>query len=291
MSKIFEALSRQQNELPDPLARVLSTGEGLPAPAPRDNTPAAAAPAPLPEPVAREEVRARVLPLGVSASGPLLPFDEKHSHGAEQYRIVRTRIVQHPDRPRVILISSPGPADGKTVTAINLAAALSLKSKARVLLVDGDLRRCSVHTYLGLPATPGLAEVLHGDCSLEDAVIRAEEFPNLCIMPGGKPEINPVELLDSAFWVSTCALLRKQFEHVIIDSPPIAIVADYDVLLQSCDGVVVVVRPDHTRRSLCMKALESIPKAKCLGVLINGASDWFLGKSHGYESGYYYGSR
>jgi Mrp family chromosome partitioning ATPase len=84
--------------------------------------------------------------------------------------------------------------------------------------------------------------------------------------------------------------LKKQFRYIIVDSPPIAAVADYDLLQSVCDGVVVVVRPDHTSRTACKRALESVPKDKLLGVLLNCVTPWFLGGSSGYDYGapYYY---
>ena len=90
----------------------------------------------------------------------MLPFDDGvSSHASEQYRIVRTRIVQHPSRPSLILVSSPDPGDGKTITAINVAGALSLKSEGSVLLIDADFRRPNIHEQLGLPIGPGLADL------------------------------------------------------------------------------------------------------------------------------------
>jgi len=91
-------------------------------------------------------------------------------------------------------------------------------------------------------------------------------------------------LLDSSRWTALCASVRQQFKYVIFDTPPIAAVADYDLIQAHCDGVVLVVRPDHTDRKQCMQAIEAIPKDRLLGVVLNCVSDWFMWKTQGYHS-------
>ncbi len=113
-----------------------------------------------------------------------------------------------------------------------------------------------------------------------------EQFPNLYVLPvGAGSKTNPAELLDTKQWKSLCATVREGFSFVIVDGPPIAAVADYELIQASCDGVIVVVRPDHTDRTLFSKAFELIPGKKKLGVVLNCASKWFLWKTH--ESYYY----
>jgi capsular exopolysaccharide synthesis family protein len=228
----------------------------------------------------------RMLPLQVQSRAPILIFDQKNSRAGEQYRILRTKILQHPNSPHVVLISSPGPGDGKTVTAINLAGALSLKAESRVLLIDTDFRRSKVHQELGFPNSPGLSDVLTGTVSLEEAVIRTEQYTNLYVMTAGEGKQNPSELLDSAVWRTLVERLRKEFQYIILDSPPIAAVADYLLLQKLCDGIVVVVRPDHTNRKMCKATLESVPPEKMMGVIMNCVEDWFLASTP--PTGYYY---
>ena len=123
-----------------------------------------------------------------------------------------------------------------------------------------------------------------GTCRLEDAIVRLEQFPNLCVLPSGKPTAHPTELLDSNRWTALCASVRQQFKFVILDTPPIAAVADYDLIDAQCDGVVLVVRPDHTDRKLCMQAIDIVPKDRLLGVVLNCVRDWFLWKTQDYYS-------
>ena len=161
-----------------------------------------------------------------------------------------------------------------------------MKSEARVLLLDADFRKSAIHVQLGLPESPGLAEVLKGTCTLEEALVHTQEFPNLFVMSAGTHAGNPVELLDSPPWPALCARLRSLFRYVVLDSPPVGAVADYDLIQAVCDGVILVVRPDHTDRLLCQKSLENVPKAKFLGVLLNCVPDW--SPARGVGADYYY---
>ena len=155
-----------------------------------------------------------------------------------------------------------------------------------VLLIDGDFRHPSIWRHLGMNETPGFAEVLEGRAELAQAIVHVKEYPNLFVLPAGKPEANPTELLDSDSFHAMFNRLKKAFKFIIVDSPPIAAVADYDLLAAVCDGVILVVRPDHTNREVCKRALDQIPKDKSLGVVMNCVPEWFLGKSYGYGSYY-----
>ena len=230
--------------------------------------------------------RIRTVPLAISTDCPLLPFDTENWHASEQYRMIRTKIIQHTRKLQMVLITSACAGDGKSVTAINVAGALSLGADADVLLVDGDFRRSSVHTRLSLPLTPGVVDVLLNHCKLEDALIRAEQFPNFYILPAGRARDNPSDLLETAAWVSLQQQLRQQFRHIIFDCPPIGSVSEYDLLQSACDGVIVVARPDHTRLDDFLKAVGSIPAGKIVGVVMNRVQDWFLHRP--YSSRYDY---
>jgi len=139
-----------------------------------------------------------------------------------------------------------------------------MKSEGRVLLVDADLRKSAIHSQLGFPESPGLTDVLQGTCPLEAGIVRVQELPNFFVMPAGIRAANPAELLDSARWKELASRLRSLFRYVVLDSPPAGAVADYDLIQAVCDSVILVIRPDHTSRPLCKKALETVPKAKFL---------------------------
>jgi capsular exopolysaccharide synthesis family protein len=222
----------------------------------------------------------------ISDSSPLLSPKQEDRRAAEQYRIIRTKIFHQVPGSSITVICSPGMGDGKTVTSVNLAAALAHKSEDKVILIDADLRLSKVHERLGIPNAPGLAEVLAGTCALEDAMLRVEQLPNFYVLPAGQAEVNPTELLDCSNWRALLVRLREEFRRTIVDSPPVEAVADYDLIAANCDGVVLVVRPDHTSRPLLANALAKV-KGKLIGVLINDVEDWFLWK-RGSPSYHYY---
>ena len=313
MSKIFQALHGAQNEVTDLLPALIGDSPAVESEEPGTTDfpeAASASPSPAaarieyeipPSPPAAEPQQEipqsigvaggiREIPLAIPASLALLPFEEAHAHAAEQYRILRTKLSHHPMRPKMMVVSSANPGDGKTFTAINLAGVLSLKGDAKVLLVDGDFRRSAVYKQLGLPQGPGLSEVILGSCQLDDAIIQAQQFPNLHILVNGRLEnMNPSELLDSPHWRALCQSVRRRYQYIVVDSPPVSAVTDFELIQMAADGTVLVVRPEHTNRSACFKAIEAVPREKLLGVILNCAQPWFLNKSEGYGYGYGYG--
>jgi len=204
----------------------------------------------------------------------------------EQYRIVRTKIGHHPLQPKLVVVTSACAGDGKTISATNLATVFALRSDVEVLLVEADFRRSRLAELLGVPAQPGVADVLSGKCDLSEAMVRLEQLPNLCVLPAGTFETNPAEWLDTPAWQAMCSSFREQFAFTLFDAPPVAAVTDYELIEKNCDGVIMVVRPDRTDRSLFRRAHELVSPGKMLGVLINGANDWFLWKAAESYYGY-----
>jgi len=291
MSKVYEALRKAQqqgigiNVAIDGDYTRAEPSSAAPQPDPREETPS---PVEAREDTAQDSGEIRTVPIAVPPGSVAIPWSGAYDFAAsEQYRIIRTRIVQHPKRPKTLLVTSANSGDGKTVSAINIAGALALRDNANVLLIDADFRRKGLCKMLGLPNESGLANLLAGNCTLQEAIVRVEQYPNLYVLPAGFSRVNPAELLDSKAWDSVCATVREHFDFVVLDAPPIAGVADYELIQAKCDGVILVVRPDHTDRTLCTKAFELIPTQKVLGVVLNCAYQWFLYKTH--ES-YYYGS-
>lgn len=231
----------------------------------------------LSEPLAFHKVS-----LKVSALSPIFPFTEESRAAAEQYRIIRTKVLHHARHPKVIVVSSSDSGDGKTISSINIASSFALKRDVRIALVDADMRRPQIAKLLGIAESPGLAEVLAGVASLEDAAVTPDEFPNLCILPAGSPSAAQAELLDSPHWRALIEKLRKTFDHVICDAPPMDTVADYDLVQQVSDGVILIARPDHSRRTPCMEALRSVPQEKLIGVVLNCVEDWLFSRTCRY---------
>ena len=207
----------------------------------------------------------------------MLPFDGGNESAAERYRGLRTKILQHPKAPQIICVSSATTGDGKSVTAINIAGVLALKQHTRVLLVDCDFRHPTVAELIGEPlGGPGLGDVLAGRIDWHAAMLRCQEYPNLYMLPAGQAQGNSAELLDSRAWRLGCERLRAIFDFIVVDSPPIGMVADYDLIQASCDGVVIVARPNHTDRKSLTKALQTVPAEKTLGIALNSVEPWFL---------------
>lgn len=297
MSHYFEAFHKTNPdaveqvlpEAPGPLVSGRARAETPVSPA--AEPPAAATPVEVPAapPASSFQLPDRVRKVSVRfhAGTPVFPFDGTDSIAAERYRSVRTKLIQHPLRPKLLAISSSGIGDGKSITSINLAAALALKQEATVLLLECDFRRPSLAGAMGVPGELGLANVLSGECPFSDAVVQIEGVPNLYFLPAGEVKSNPVELLDSDGWKSLCAFIRKEFTYNILDCPPVGMLADYDLIQAACDGVLIVARQDHTNRSQLAKVLGGIPRERLVGVVMNCATDWFLWKTHnyyGYES-------
>ena len=213
------------------------------------------------------------------------------SLAAEQYRSLRTRIRQAENgrSVRSIIITSPGKGDGKSLTAANLALTMAQEFQPRVLLLDADLRRPSAHTLFGLSETPGLADVLMGGASLEEALIQIEDH-HLSILPAGLPPSHPAELLGSAAMRRTLDTLRTRFDRIIIDMPPIEPLADVHILTPLADALLMIVRAGLTEKPAIDRALHGIDMSKVLGLVLNEAAgdsgeDGYDGYGYGYVAG------
>lgn len=189
----------------------------------------------------------------------------------EAFRVLRTNLqfmdVDNP--PRKIVITSPLPGDGKSSMACNIALTLAASGKS-VVLIDGDLRRSTVATSMGLPAGAGLTDVLAGRAELTDVLQRAPQSPNLLVLAAGSVPPNPSEVLGSARMAKLLDDLAR-FATVIIDAPPILPVTDAAVLTHQADGALLVVNVGKTTYDLVEKSLDSLDKARgrTLGLVLN----------------------
>ena len=195
------------------------------------------------------------------------------SYVAEQFRGLRGRIdAIAVERPvTTIVISSAFPGEGKTTAAINLAAVTALSLGRRVLLVDCDLRKPKVHTALGLRPQAGLAEVLRGEATIDDAVLKVEGADFEVLPVRGRPS-NPSELLGSPEMKKLIGEVSQRYDRVILDSPAALGLPDAKAISAVCDGVVLVVRADFTSQQDVESMLEMLDRDRILGILLNGAS-------------------
>jgi len=193
------------------------------------------------------------------------------SQMAESYRALRTSLllsnVGAP--PKVIMVTSALPQEGKTTTSINCAVVLAQKG-GRVLLIDADLRRPSIHKTLGMGPHSGLSNVLTGSTTLKDAT-RSAILPNLFVLAAGTPPPDPAELLASSKMRDVLAELREQYDHIVIDTPPSLSVTDAVVLSPRADAVVLVIRSGQTTKQALRRSRDILTQvnAKVVGVLLN----------------------
>jgi capsular exopolysaccharide synthesis family protein len=189
---------------------------------------------------------------------------------AEQYRALRTRVVHrdHGASVNVILVTSPGRGEGKSLTAANLALTMAQDFQRRICLVDADLRYSRLHTMFGFSDTPGLADVLAGRAPLADVLIRLED-QQITMLPAGRASAHPAELLGSSAMRQAIDTLRSQFDRVIVDAPAAAPLADIGILTPLVDRVVLVVRAGATTKPAIDEAAANIGPDKLLGVVLN----------------------
>jgi receptor protein-tyrosine kinase len=194
--------------------------------------------------------------------------------GAEQFRTLRSRLYRmRESQPlQTILISSAIPAEGKTVVSTNLAYALVRQKGCRVLLMDADLRSPRVHTVLGAPANPGLADYLQKTATEFEITQRGRE-EGLCLIPAGTHVTHPSELISSDRMKDFLDRMRTAFDWIIIDSPPALPVADASVLGGIADGVLFVVRANSTPSEASQKACKELRDAHIIGVVLNTAEE------------------
>lgn len=230
---------------------------------------------------------------GKNEVGVLNNADDLGQPIGEAFRGLRTNIeISQASRPlKTILVTSADIADGKTSVAANLALSLSQREKD-VVLLDVDLRRPSIHEFFELSNDRGLVDLISDTATISD-VLEFKKDKRLAVLASGGTPVNPTELLSSKKMDQILSTLEEAADVVIIDGPPL-IVADSLVMASKVDGVLLVVRPGHTRLSLAQAAAEQIKMsgARTIGVVLNriphDRADVFAGKSHVYS--YYMGN-
>ena len=258
MSKFFKALEQAEQE------RGLRQRSGGPALAERADSPP-------PEPL---EHAGAPLTAPDRVEDHLVSLLEPTSFGADQYRALRHLIEQlHKSAElSIVAVSSPGVADGKTTTAINLAGALAQAPEARVLLIDADVRRATLASRLGFDnrVGPGLVgAVLDATLALE-AVVQVRPHLNLSVLPAGRLPSAPYEVLKSPRVGELLAEARRRYDYIVLDTPPLVSVPDCRVIGRWVDGFLLVVTAHRTARKLLEEALNVMEPGKIVGLVFNG---------------------
>ena len=196
---------------------------------------------------------------------------EPKSPITEQYRTIRTNIqfASVDKEIKSITVTSSGPAEGKSTTIANLAVVFAQQGK-KVLLIDADMRKPTVHYTLQLPNTIGLTNILTKQVSLKDAV-RETDVEGLFAVTSGPIPPNPAELLGSASMEQLIAEITDLFDLVLFDTPPLLVVTDAQILADKTDGTILVVSSGRTDREEAKKAkaLVESTKGKLLGAILN----------------------
>ncbi len=214
----------------------------------------------------------------------LVAITQPRSAYCEQFRSLRTRILQAGEREqmRTFVITSAGMGEGKTLTALNLAWLLAQTEGVRALVIDSDLRQPCATDYLAIDAPRGLSEVLGGELSLREALVRLDPA-GLFLLPGGQARDDVAELLSGPTFAGVIAEARGLFDYIIIDAPPLGIFTDANVLINRADGALLVVRAGKTRYAMVNKLLEALPAERLLGVVLNRADEQLESNSYYYN--------
>lgn len=262
INKISEAIKKAAEEKEKVLEK-----EPIPLPPPAEAPP-------LPYETGAE----RIIKAGVDRK--IVAYYNPRDPIAEQFRALRTHIFSPETKGlfagqvsslKTIAITSSSHQEGKTLAAVNLAVVIAQDTEKPVLLVDCNLRKPSVDIFLGLHSDKGLSDVLTGNAQLSDALV-STDIKNLTVLPAGHIPANPAELLSSQKMKNLLTELKAQFDHIILDMPPVIPYADPRILGPLADGVVMVIRTGKTRREAVLRAEETLKKvgAKVLGYVLTG---------------------
>jgi polysaccharide biosynthesis transport protein len=278
--------------IPDFKTAYGGAGMALPAPVtPSHPQPGTAAALPLPKSMAGSQVHqngkkkgwllGRIKPVngtnGASQGGGLAPELNLVSKWrptsivAEQFRVAATRLalMAEPGKNTVIVVTSAVKGEGKSACSVNLGYTLARDLGKTTLLIDCDFKNPCLHKYLGTVSEPGLAELLRGKHTPEDSIHPLEKWP-LWLLPAGSQENSPIELSKIHQLSQILALLRRRFDYIILDAPPILPLADMNILAGMADILALVIRADSTEREVVQRAFNSLRPTSQAGILLTG---------------------
>jgi len=218
----------------------------------------------------------------LSADPHAVSITQPQSIYCEEYRRLRTHLLRHSqlETLHTLVVASVGVGEGKSITALNLSWLLAQTEGITALLVDCDLRRPSMAAYFGLKVSEGLSDVLDGKRQLSESIIRLNPS-GLFLLAGGKPRMDVAELISGSRFPDILEEARSIFDFVIIDAPPLSIFTDAAVLINQADGALMVMQANQTNYKDVGRVLESIPRERVLGVVLNKSDESLI------KDGYY----
>ena len=228
------------------------------------------------------------VPYRAAADSLLIDNSRPHEAPMEEFRTLRTRLNHMKSLQPIhsIVVTSPSPAEGKSLSAANLALAESHLAGNPTLLGDFDFRRPIVHTLFGIDRSPGITDFLLGKAPLHKC-IKKIAGTTLYVMPAGEAVINPLELLNLREVKQLMDRLPSIFNWIILDSPPLLFAADASLLSTMCHGTLLVVRIGHTTIDSVTRAMQSLCNNNVLGIVVNGARRGELYSKYTYYHSYY----
>jgi capsular exopolysaccharide synthesis family protein len=207
---------------------------------------------------------------------------------AERFRRLKTLLLNEGERaPQVILVTSAGPAEGKSLVSANLALTFAADRECSALLIDADLRRPTLEGHLKPAPKLGLSELLRDQTELDHVVLELKNSP-LRVIPAGTVASDPVELLGREAVVGMMDELRRRFQRIVIDTPPIVPFTEADVLGRIADGALVVVRAGSTRRAMLRQAVEAVTSTRVLGFVLNDVTYNLADRESHHSTKHYY---
>ncbi len=317
MSKIYEALQKAESERNSAGAERVSRRSDYDEASARSSAAAVAEyqtpVAPLAQPeIYREPMAEQKAPVQASSSLDLsrvprhpwtptysqLPALLERGPAVEQFRSLRSRIHELRDISplKSIMISSGLPQEGKSFVATNLAISLARHKNSKVLLIDGDMRRYTLHQLLGCQPHPGLADYLAGKAEIVEVMQRAEDapasdkvkaaiLPNLTFIAGGNGGDKAADLSGNPRFGELIRIAAPHFDWIIVDSSPVLPVSDGVNLARACDGVILVARSGMTKYPVAQKAQSELKASNVLGFVLNAVEKPpQVGGYYGYDA-------
>ncbi len=201
----------------------------------------------------------------------------------EHYRRLRTKILQARGTQsfRTLMVTSPSPQEGKTVTTLNLALSFAMLPGFKVAVIDGDLRRGSLGKWLGIEDHPGFGNLIEGSATLDQVICKSDDIP-LHFIVAGNSTTAPAELLHSPQLAAHLRRIGEEFTLVLVDSPPVNMLTDTQLIASKCDAVLLVVRAFSTTRKSLEQAARELAPHRIIGAVMNGGVNARLNSRYGY---------